>query len=371
MPRPRILILSTAYLPLIGGSELAIRHIADRLTEYDFDMVTGRYGPNMAVMEQVGRVRVFRAGGRFSRLSLVLPKLLMPLAMAVTAWRLTHRHHYALIHAYQASQAAGAGAILKIIRPRTPLVVTLQEGKELDHQSLPVRVARAVILRLADRVTAISTYLADYARRYTRAPIDIIPNGVDIDALEPAQAHVPQNEKMIISISRLVPKNGIANLIRSLPLILHRVSARLVLVGDGPLKSELVQLVEELQVSGHVDFVGSVSHDHLPRYLHEADVFVRPSISEGLGSAFLEAMAARVPVVASPVGGIVDFLKDGETGLACDPADPENIAVQIIRILTDEPLRRSIIERAFSMVRERYTWAAVAAAMDRVYKHFI
>jgi glycosyltransferase involved in cell wall biosynthesis len=124
--KPRILILSTAYLPLIGGSELAIHHIAERLPEYDFDLVTGRYDSSAPLMEQVGRIRVFRAGGRWARVSFFVPKLLLPIAIAISALRLMRTHHYVAVHAYQVSQAAGAAMLIQLFRPHTPLIVTIQ-----------------------------------------------------------------------------------------------------------------------------------------------------------------------------------------------------------------------------------------------------
>src|SRR5512135_2650590 len=151
--RPRILILSTAYLPLIGGSELAIHHIAEQLTDYDFDLVTGRYDASARLMETIGRVRVFRAGGRWARASLVLPKLLLPVAIAITALRLTRFHRYTAVHAYQASQAAGAAWLLKFVRPRIPLIISVQEGKDLEHQPWLVRRFRTLLLRRADAIT--------------------------------------------------------------------------------------------------------------------------------------------------------------------------------------------------------------------------
>lgn len=364
--RPRILILSTAYLPLIGGSELAIRHITDRLRGYDFDMVTGRYTSSMPVMEQIGRVRVFRAGGRLSRLALLLPKNLMPVAMAFTAARLMRSHRYILVHAYQASQAGGAAWLLKLLHPRTPVVLTLQEGKDLDRQPPLVRFFRSLIFRAADRITAISTYLADYAHRHSRAPVDLVPNGVDVSAF----AHnTPTSEPTIISVSRLVKKNGVENLIRAMPHVLASVpAARLVLVGDGPLRASLAALAADLRVSGTVEFAGTVPHDRLPDAFSRAMVFVRPSLSEGLGSAFLEAMAAGVAVVGPSLGGIKDFLTHEQTGLVCDPYDPADISRQIVRGLTDTALRSRLTANARALVRERYDWDAVARKMDAVYK---
>lgn len=383
--KPRILLLSTSYFPLVGGSELAIRNITERLPEYDFDMVTGRYAPDVAIAEQVGNVRVFRAGGRWHRTSFIFPKLLLPFIMAVTAYRLARTHRYALVHAWQASQAGGAAWLLSWFMPRLPFLLTLQEGKDLSAQPWPVRAARNTIIRRADAVTAISGFLAEYARRATSAPVHVIPNGVAVRRFAPpssaealAAAHenmgVGPHDRVIVSVSRLVPKNGLSNLIRALPLLRERMSGDapvLVLIGGGEQESELRALAAGCGVSGAVRFLGGIEHGRLPAYLHAADVFCRPSLSEGLGNAFLEAMAAGVPVVAGIVGGIADFLIDGETGIVCDPRSPQSIAVALHKALTDRPLRERVTERASAMVRERYDWERISSDMGRMYAELI
>ncbi len=364
--RPRILILTTSYLPLIGGSELAIRNIAERLPDCDFDLVTGRYSDATPAIEQMGRIRVFRAGGRLARLTLLLPKNLMPLPMALTAWRLTWRHRYTVVHAYQASQAGGAAWLLKFLRPSIPLVLTLQEGKKLDQQSWLTRLFRSLMLRRADHITAISSYLAVYARRYSHAPIDIIPNGVAIQEIHNAP-HNP--DPTILTVSRLVPKNNVEGVIRALPLVRQTVTnARLAIAGDGFLRKKLEVLSHELGVREVVSFLGTVPPDHLPALYASSDVFVRPSLSEGLGNAFLEAMVAGLPVVGSAVGGITDFLHHEKTGLICNPSDPTDIAAKLIRALTDLPLRERITANAARLVRETYDWNLIAARMGDVYK---
>jgi len=363
--RPRILIFSTAYLPHIGGSELAIQHIAERLSGFDIDLVTGKLDSSDAPMELIGRVRVFRAGGRWSRLTLVLPKLLMPIAMAITALRLTRKHTYSVLHAYQASQAAAAASIVKLLRPHIPFLVTLQEGKILSEQSWLTRLVRTYIIRRADAITAISRYLAEYATQFTHVPIHIIPNGVDIATMHLSDA--PREPHMIMTVSRLVEKNNVENLIRALPIVRATVpDARLVVVGSGRLMESLKMLTTDLGIRGEVEFVGAINHNKLGAILATAGVFARPSLSEGFGSVFIEAMAARVPVVASAVGGIVDIVHDNETGLVCDPKNPEDIARAIIRYMTDESLRTRIVATAEQFV-QAYDWSAIAQQMIAVY----
>ena len=106
----------------------------------------------------------------------------------------------------------------------------------------------------------------------------------------------------------------------------------------------------------------------LPRVLKAADVFARPSRSEGLGISFLEAMAAGLPVVATPVGGIPDFLTDGETGLFCEVQNPKSIAEKVQMLLSDNSLRERITQNASTMIRERYEWKEIAKKMKKVFE---
>lgn len=356
--KPRILLLSTAYLPLVGGSELAIRHIAERSPGYEFDLVTRRDPAGAPTVQQMDRVRVFRVRA---------PKPLLPVAVFLKSLTLTFRNRYALVHAYQASHAAGAAWLLKLVRPGLPLVVTLQEGKDLDRQPLLLRAARRLILRGADRITAISSHLAAYARHEAPGvPVDLIPNGVSIrDIFDP-----PRNpDPTVLTVSRLVPKNNIAGVIRAFAEIREAVpNARLLVAGDGPLRMELESLARELGVREAVQFMGTVPHDDLPAVYAAADVFVRPSLSEGLGSVFLEAMAAGVPVVASSVGGIPDIVQHEQTGLLADPHDDAAVARAVVRLLTDHALRDRITATAGTMVRGQYDWTAVASRMSAVYE---
>jgi glycosyltransferase involved in cell wall biosynthesis len=107
-------------------------------------------------------------------------------------------------------------------------------------------------------------------------------------------------------------------------------------------------------------FAGHRGHDEVPGILQSSDIFVRPSLSEGLGNSFLEAMAAGLPVIGTPVGGIPDFLTDGETGVFCKVRDPESIATTVRRIREEPGLKEKLVANGTSMVRERYGWDGIA-----------
>jgi glycosyltransferase involved in cell wall biosynthesis len=341
---------------MIGGSELAIKHLTDRLPEFDFDLITWRGGPKIAARETLGRVSVYRVGRS---------KLLLPLAILIKAIQLMRTRGYVLVHAYQASHAAIAGALLRLLVPDVPFILTLQEGKELDAQPWYVRWPRNLIVRRADTVTVISNYLANFAHKVGARQIQLIPNGVQMPGHDES---IKNPDPTLITVSRLVLKNNVEGVIRALPLVReHITNARFAIIGDGPLRPELEQLASELSVRDVVDFLGTVPQSQVDAVLRMADVFVRPSLSEGLGSAFLEAMAARVPVVASPVGGIPDIVEHEATGLLCDPHDIVGIANAIVRILQDTELRKRIVAAAYEQVRLHYTWDGIAQQMGMLY----
>ena len=113
-------------------------------------------------------------------------------------------------------------------------------------------------------------------------------------------------------------------------------------------------------LEARVSFLGFVPHDVLPMYLSASDIFIRPSRSEGMGNSFIEAMAAGKPVIATRVGGIVDFLRDGETGLFCEVGNPKSIAQKVEKLMKDRESRDYIIRTASALVTEKYDWSLIA-----------
>lgn len=377
MNRRRILIVTTSYLPLIGGSELAIKEITRRLPEFDFDLITSMPDLPAPRQEKIGNVNIYRVGSGIHRQRLLLPKALLPFVVFFKILSLQRKNKYALVHAFQASAAAGGAWLVKIFMPSLPLLLTLQEGELLNHQPLLTRVFRKMIIFKADYFTAISTYLANYVKSICKdAEVEVIPNGVDISAFEVSyesrwqireELKIPKDCTVVMTVSRLVAKNGIENLIRAFAE--SGANLFLVIAGDGRLDMHLKKLANDLGVTERIRWLGEVPPDRIPKYLFGADIFVRPSLSEGLGNAFLEALAAGVPIVAPMIGGIPDFLKDGENGLACDPKDPADIADKIKILAADSEMRLKLGSNGHRMVAEKYDWDHIARSVAEVYNH--
>ncbi len=177
---------------------------------------------------------------------------------------------------------------------------------------------------------------------------------------------------VLITTSRLVHKNAVDDIIRALALL---PGAKLQILGVGQEEQNLKALAQELGVASRVEFVGFVPYAKIPAYLHAADVFIRPSRSEGFGNSFIEAMAAGVPVVATQEGGIADFLFDKKrnpekeaTGWAVDADNPKQIAAAVEEIVGNKSEAAQVIEHARKMVLEKYDWDTIAKQMkERIF----
>ncbi len=373
----KILLFTTAYRPFVGGSEIAIEEVVKRLQDVFFDIITPRFRRGLSKFETGDNFRIHRVGwGWF------LDKIIFPLSGFLRSRKLIKENDYDFLHVFQASWAGGAAWFTKIFHSCIPLILTLQEGKDLDSQGWFVKLCRRMIVRKANRITAISEYLKKYVLKNRKnAAVAVIPNGVDIDnfcrgfsygelSVLRDKVGIKPGEKTIITVSRLVPKNGVGDLIKAAAVLGEKRKEpvfKLLLLGEGEQKSDLLKLADDLKIKDKVIFIGQINRSDLPKYLKISDVFVRPSLSEGLGNAFLEAMAASVPVVGTPVGGIPDFLKDEETGLFCKVSDPEDIAQKIEKLVFDDALRRKVIESGLKLVGERYDWEIIVREYAKLY----
>jgi glycosyltransferase involved in cell wall biosynthesis len=202
-----------------------------------------------------------------------------------------------------------------------------------------------------------------------RGTPQIVPNGVDIANF--TRAITPErraelrrgfgfapDDIILVTASRLSLKNGVDDLIRSLLFLPPQYKA--LIAGSGEDGDKLRVLTQQKGLSERVKFLGQRGHAELPEILQSGDIFVRASLSEGLGNSFLEAMAVGLPIIGTPVGGIPDFLTDGETGVMCQPRDPESIARAALRIVNESSLRAKLVEKGAALVKEKYGWEGIA-----------
>jgi glycosyltransferase involved in cell wall biosynthesis len=377
--KQKILIFSTSYYPFVGGAEVAVKEITDRILETEFDLITAKRDKNLPFREKIGNVMVYRLGIGNS----VIDKLILPFEGAFFARHLKKRNEYRAFWCVMATFASGAAYVANILsNKKVPIILNLQEGDSEEHlrgrRGGLVNLSTWLAVKRASIITVLSKYLADRARKLGfKGEIKIIPNGVDIErfGIELSKIErlkireelgLKEEDVALVTSSRLNVKNGIGDVIKALTNLPENI--KFVIFGVGELEDELKLATRNSKLESRVFFMGFVSHDDLPKYMKACDMFIRPSLSEGFGNSFIEAMAAGLPVIATPVGGIVDFLRDGETGYFCEPDDPESIAETVKRVIAD-PRKPEIINAASKMVQEKYTWSKIALQMKDIFKN--
>ncbi len=390
----RILIFSLTYKPFVGGAEIAIQEITNRISssEIEFHLVTAGFDSALPRRERMGNVEVHRIGfgrravttARMQSFSFYLLKILyIPLA----AWKGARLHKKLRFDAVWAmmSYMVFPVRLMRLLGVRLPYAVTLQEGDPFEHvfrraRLLPFRFLLRKGFREAAVVQAISAFLGTWSRQMGfTGPLEIIPNGVDAanfshefpdSALESVRKKIntKPGDVFLVTTSRLVRKNAVDTVIRALALLPEHIKC--VVIGSGPEEHSLKSLARTHDVAERIRFLGQVDYADIPLYLKACDIFIRPSRSEGMGNSFIEAMAAGLPVIATQEGGIADFLFDAKrnqdklpTGFAVDKDAPVQIAETVTYILAHSDEVKRTVKNARELVAEKYDWNRMARDM--------
>ena len=228
-----------------------------------------------------------------------------------------------------------------------------------------------------DHFICVSDYLADHLIRQhglDRTKINTIYNGVDLGYFEETpdcsrikNEFLQRGEQILIgAVGRLVAEKGLKYLLTAIPNVLKRFSeARLLLVGDGPLRKDLEKIVIDLDLTGKVTFVGFRSD--IKDILSSLDILVLPSLLEGFPMIILEAMAMATPIVASDIPGIREQIIDGESGILVPTKDSNALASAITRILENKQAARRIGLKAKKTVDEKFSIERMVAETESLY----
>lgn len=173
--------------------------------------------------------------------------------------------------------------------------------------------------------------------------------------------HNIKSSPVILFVGRLaVKRKGFKYLLRAMPFIKQKIGdVKLVVVGGGPLRKKYEKQTKAMELDDAVIFVGSVKKEDLPYYYSSADLFVLPSIQEGLGLVILEAMACKTPVIASCVGGVPEIIRNGYSGILVPPRNAKKLADEIIKLLKDKEKAKLLAMNGYEFVRENYEWNAL------------
>jgi len=224
-----------------------------------------------------------------------------------------------------------------------------------------------IVASLSDRIRCVSNGIYEQAIRagITEKKLFFIGPRCNTDVFDPERTKVHRmllrkqfgfsDNLVLIFMSALLPDKGIWEFFHAFNLLhLRHPQVRAMVVGDGPVLDELRRTVTKRKLDSQIVFCGRVDHSEIPSYLSAGDIFVFPSRHEGMPRAVLEAMSMELPVVATPVGGVPEVIKDGETGILLKSLNPNDIVEAVERLLKTPELAKTTGKNARDLVVSRY-----------------
>ncbi len=363
---PKLKILHVIDSLDIGGMERVVIDVANGLDAAKFDQIVcclSRRGEAANELHDDVRCIDLGKGDKADRW--------MPWKLA----RLIRRERPDIVHSQSWS---GVDTALAMMFAPSVKLVHSEHGRnfhDLHGQSWARRIARRWLYQRANAVFAISAEVREFYCRQTNFPLErmqVIPNGVDLRRIDAADGSdvreelgIEPEEFVIGTVARLDKNKDTLTLVRAfaeLMPIKPDAALKLLIVGDGEQRSPLEQFVSERGLNRNVIFAG-VRRD-VPRVLKAMNVFALSSLSEGMPMTVLEAMAARLPVVATAVGALPEMVEEGNTGFLVLVGDAATMAERLSRLVVDRQLAKTFgeaarrkVERDFTLERmlQRYT----------------
>ncbi len=385
MAKIQLCIVTHTFLPHVGGIEKVVNEQSKRLLKRNFSplIVTNRIDtPKRYIVDGVP-VECYESLNTGFRLgipySIPTVSSFPTFLKAVKSSKIVHAHG----HPYLTSLTAAK--LSKLCNK--PFVLT-QHNTFIDYNNVFDHVERLNDLTVgkqnlnsADKIIAISNATKDYVLRLGAKPskVKVIYNGVDLARFRPITGKreemrkklgIPQNSIVVLTVRRLVYKNGVDTLIDAANIAVKK-NPRIVflVVGKGPDMESVKLQVAQLGIEANFRLAGFVSDEDLPLYYNVADLFVLPSKSgEGLPLVALEAMACGLPVIATDVGGIREILMK-DYGKLVAPNQPELLAKAVLDFATVDFSSRRVELRA--MVEKRFSWDANVERLVEIYEELI
>jgi colanic acid/amylovoran biosynthesis glycosyltransferase len=284
-----------------------------------------------------------------------------------------------LIHAHFGENGPIALSLAKTLN--LPLIMHLRGGAEIMDENalrfrswaLPFLIHKRELCQRASVFLCVSDFIRRIAieKGFPKEKLRVQYTGINLDLFKPIDQ--ARDKDTVLYVGRLVEYKGGMDLVRAMAMVREKQpSARLVMIGDGPLRPRLEQLSTELKVP--CLFLGGQPQDEIRKWLSKARVFCAPSLTlpdgqaEAFGNVFTEAQAMGLPVVSYKHGGIPEAVSDGQTGLLADEKDAPTLAAHIQRFLTDDAFWNSCHQKGISWTRENFNIVTQTARLERIYE---
>jgi glycosyltransferase involved in cell wall biosynthesis len=361
----KIAILVAAFPPKwLAGTEIATYNIAKYLAKlgHEVHVIT-------SLDEELAREST-KDGFDIHRVRAIKKSNLLTLSFLLPAFSVVRRISPDIVHAQSIPMGLCALLIKRFLKK--PYIV-YSRGESYMSWAFRATISK-LVLKNADAVIALTSDMKrDLSEIYT-GHISVIPNGIELDKFtglsrqeSRVRLKISGENRVILFVGRLRPQKNVACLINAMKIIVeHNPKTKLLIIGDGQEEEELKGLTKKLNLGEYIEFVGKVPHEKIPVYMSVADVFILPSLFEGLPNVILEAMAAGLPVVVTRVSGLWEIVIDGVNGFLVEPGVPEQISDKALLLLENDELRERMASENKRNVVE-YTWPSTVQKIIDVY----
>jgi glycosyltransferase involved in cell wall biosynthesis len=372
------------FLPCLGGIEQYVYQISKRLVKrgHKVTVYTSRTPKDANPEEWIDGILV----KRLKPTGHIFGYPIMP-SLSIEMLRQKADIFHAHINAPFVVESVSATSLLENV----PLVITYNQGsmslKAIFERNsvfsnslgLAYQGLLSFDFKIARKIIVVSKAVMKFSGLFQKfqSKVTYIPNGVDTDWFtsegiqsESSKTSIPKNdnEKVILFVGRFVAFKGVDVLLKAVRLLIKKgLNVRVVLVGNGPLRTYLMDIARKF-LQDKATFIGAIPHAKLPVYYRASDVFVYPSKtnSDGMPLAILEALACGVPVVASNVGGIPCIFDGAECGILVPPNKPKALASAIECVLSEESFRYSLSKNAREHALS-FSWDKITKQIEKVY----
>ena len=374
----KICYISPTYLPLTGGTEIAIYEIGKRLVKkgYDVTIITqdaGFFKPH----EFVDGLKIHRVHRKTGKIGFIV----MPLKVLKKIRELDKIKNFDILHQFHLLPLGCASLLAKKIL-KIPLITSLMGGEIYDPFNPLQKIFKphhAWVMNNSDVVTSPCNDYAGYAKKVgLKRDAIIIPHGVGLDDFNPDKYSneirknfgISNDEIMVLSLQRFRKTKRVEYLINAIPGVIKKnQNVKFVIVGDGPEEGRLEKLVKRLNIEDKVIFTGFVPHGgKLSAIVASCDIFAFHSTYESFGIVLVEAMASGKPVISTDVGAIPEIVDNGKTGIIIPPRDSKAFADAILKLVGNKNLRIKMGIEGRKKAEEEYDWDRIVERYEGIYE---
>ena len=387
----KVLMLSWEYPPrVVGGIARVVKELSEKLQleGQDVTVVTYKEGDTPYFEVEETGVKVYRVDNYMIRPNNFIDWIMqLNFNLIAEVNKLIQSGEtFDVIHAHDWLTAYAAKTLKESYN--IPLVSTIHATEAGRNGGIQTEMQRYIndtewmLTYESSEVIVNSNFMKNDIQRIFGLPfekIKVIPNGIDLKKFdgikkdyEFRRRFAADNEKIILSLGRLVFEKGIQHLIYAMPKILSNYNdAKLVIVGKGGMIDELKQITVNLGIQDKVYFTGYMAGDDVQKMYKVSDVAVFPSTYEPFGIVALEAMLGGTPTVVSDIGGLNEIVKHGETGLKSYAGNANSIADSVTQLLYDYDLSEKITKNAKLEVVQNFNWTKIAEDTRKLYEKAI